>query len=197
MTSKDDGDEGNVRPLTSRRPRGETPQRPRSTKTRTQRPAGSPGANGGAVPTPAARDHIDAAVWQARVLGQSYRAIAKSLTEDGYKISHETVRARWYAMLNSLVPVADVEAIRAMEDERLDLALATAMRIMVDQRANPDTRLRAVREVRQLSATRRRMHGADAPVRVEVSETDQTSSVAAEVEAYLAGLDAAGQDTEA
>jgi hypothetical protein len=41
------------------------------------------------------------------------------------------------------------------------------------------------------------MHGADAPVRVEVSETDQTSSVAAEVEAYLAGLDVAGQDTEA
>lgn len=155
----------------------------KSTRTRTRRQPVKATDPIAPVPTDAA----DALIWRLRSAGISYRRCAEELAAQGHPMSHEQVRRRWFDMLSALAPVDDVKAFREAEDERLDQALAVVVRIMSDQSLSADVRLRAVTRLVNISARRARMHGLDAPVQVGV-EVDSLSGVAAEVEAFLAGI---------
>lgn len=127
----------------------------------------------------------NAAAARLKALGMSYREIAKQVG-----ISPATAHRRVQAAL-AAVPVAAVNELRAVSEERLNMliartmAIATARHPLVSHgRLIPDVfdirpNLAAIRELRMLDAELRTIFGVNAPIKHEVRVSD---TLTAEIE---------------
>jgi hypothetical protein len=87
------------------------------------------------------------------------------------------------------ITLAPATELKMIEDQRLDALIAASWPVAMKQGAR---QIEAVREVRRLSESRRKLHGLDAPSRraVEVLTEDGFAAVIAHLEADLALNDA-------
>lgn len=125
---------------------------------------------------PKTREEAKVKLFELRRNGMQFRKIAPLV---GY--SYEWCRSNWMEMLAETVTTQDRESVRSEEDARLLAALEVAMKIMSDPLLAPDTRLKAVREVRMISRARASLMGADREkiIRIEGVSTNPMGDVAA------------------
>lgn len=145
----------------------------------------------------AARDNTDAIIWRLRGEYVDYRSISKRLAEDGVKLSHSAVFDRYKRMLSEEVPEQERDERRAEEERLIDSLSAEAFGILRDtvrvkQKVfgddgqpvevdgvpvevwgevfahGPHERLRAIRELTNLSKRRAALFNLDAPRTVHV-----------------------------
>ena len=131
---------------------------------------------------------IDAEAARLRSRGMTYRQIGRAMG-----CSHVAAQGRVQRALAAVASEA-VEEIRQFEGERLDHLVEEAERILAtdhvvvshgkvirDDQGIPllddAPRLRAIAELRALSESRRKLHGADAPARTEHKVTFEETTV--------------------
>lgn len=121
-----------------------------------------------------------------KVQGYSLRQIAE-LTG----LSKDTVSNRIRHAVDTMISPR-VEDYRALQDQQIDALEAEVLAVMrtVDQ---PETRLKAVDRLVRLMERRARLHGIDAPVKVDATITQQTQQEI-ELEALFANLDAQNEE---
>ena len=123
---------------------------------------------------------------ELRAMRLSYRQIAE---RQGVSIAtaHDRVKRALAA-----VPVEAVDQLRSVELEHLDsLARVLLLITPASSGATRTERIQAVRELRQISESRRKLLGLDAPTNINLLVTDQMQ---AEIDAMIAEARAAGID---
>lgn len=131
---------------------------------------------------------IDADAARLRARGKSYRQIA-AIMGCSAPVAHDRVRRALAA-----VPAEAVDELRTIEGERLDLLLQEAERILATNHVmvshgriirgddgepliDDGPKLQAIAQLRFLSESRRKLTGADAPVKVETKVTIEETTV--------------------
>lgn len=100
--------------------------------------------------------------------GKTVRQIAEILG-----LGKSTVQRRIEQAVDDTVSPR-VETYRAIQDQQIDQAMAVVLAIITDPDANADLRLKAIDRLGRLMERRARLHGLDAPVKVEGTVTHQT-----------------------
>lgn len=105
---------------------------------------------------------------ELRKRGKTIRQIAAEL-----RISRSVAHRYVKEALDELAreTLEDAAEVRRLELERLDLALTTAMAVMLDSGADEDVLLRAVDRVVKVSQRRSELLGLDAPQKVDQTTT--------------------------
>jgi DNA-binding Lrp family transcriptional regulator len=101
---------------------------------------------------------------QYRLKGHTYEYISNKLGISAPTVSQRIKDAFRAAASNAYY---DIDELRAVEHQRLEASMTVAIEIMQDPEIGPKTRLDAIDRVERISASIRKLFGADMPTRIE------------------------------